>query len=186
MAECSVLLMNSAPGCNAKQRKGGIKKKVWAGFFDAATFTEDGSGNVDSITLATASPANVLYTFEGKKRKNSGTYEGQVGENTNTINQNLTIKFFYYTEEEREAIKRAFLAEDLFFVVETENEQLELWGYDSALNASALTGGTGAELNDDTSITITFSGQQDGLSKVFTTNGGTDITADIAYLNALV
>ena len=184
MADCSTLLTSLDPCCEAKKKKGGVKKKVWIGFFDVMTFTEDVDGYVDAVTLTSASPANVLYTFEGKKLKNNGTFEGQVGENTNTINQNLNLVLFYFTPDERGAINDLFTAEDVVVFVETEGGQIEIWGYDTALNASALTGGTGAALNDSTAITVTLSGQQDGLPKVLKT--GATLADDIAYLNALV
>lgn len=183
MADCSTLLSNLDPSCEATKKKGGIKKKVWIGFFDVMTFTEDADDYVDSVTLASASPANVLYTFEGKKLKNNGTFEGQIGENTNTINQNLNLVLFYFTPDERESINNLFTAEDVVVFVQTEGDQIEIWGFDTALNASALTGGSGTALNDSTAITITLSGQQDGLPRVLKT--GATLQDDIDYLNAL-
>ena len=125
MADCSTLLSNLDPSCEATKKKGGIKKKVWIGFFDVITFTEDSDGYIDAVALASASPANVLYTFEGKKLKNNGTFEGQVGENTNTINQNLNLVLYYFTPEERQAINELFTAEDVVVFVETEGGRLK-------------------------------------------------------------
>jgi len=56
-----------------------------------------------------------------------------------------------------------------------------VFGIDLGLNASALSGGTGTLLNDKTSTTLTLSGEQTSMPKLFL-NGGT-LAASITYLD---
>lgn len=183
MANCANDLLNLDPSCNALKKKGGLKKKIWIVGYDKATLTTDVDGNIDTITLATASPANVLNTFIGKKLKHNGALTGEVGGNTNTINQELNIVLYYYSQSERDAIDALFQSEEVLAFVQTESGQIECWGYETGLTASALTGGTGTALNDDTAVTVTLSGSQDTLPKVC--KFGVNLAADIAYLEAL-
>lgn len=184
MAECANDLISLDPPCPALKKKGGLKKKVWAVSFDKATLTVDVDGNVDTITLATASPANVLTTYTGKKLKNSGAYTLEVGENASTMKQDLSLRVYFYGQDTRDAVDALNQApEELLFFVQTEAGQIECWGFDTGLLPSAATGGTGTALNDDTSMLITLSGSQDGVAKVC--KFGATLQDDIDYLNAL-
>lgn len=184
MAECANDLISLDPPCPALKKKGGLKKKVWAVSFDKATLTVDVDGNVDTITLATASPANVLTTYTGKKLKNSGAYTLEVGENASTMKQDLSLRVYFYGQDTRDAVDALNQApEELLFFVQTEAGQIECWGFDTGLLPSAATGGTGTALNDDTSMLVTLSGQQDGVAKVC--SFGATLADDIAYLDAL-
>jgi hypothetical protein len=183
MAECANDLVNLDPSCNALRKKGGLKKKVWLVGYDKATLTVDVDGNIDTITLATASPVNVLNTYTGKKLKHNGALTGEVGENTTTIKQDLNLVLYYYTQAERDSIDTLFQAEEVLAFVQTEAGQIECWGYETGLAPSALTGGSGTALNDSTAVTVALSGQQDTLPKVC--SFGANLAADIAYLDAL-
>lgn len=183
MAECANDLISLDPSCNALKKKGGLKKKIWLVGYDKATLTVDGNGNVDTITLAVASPANVLNTYTGKKLKHHATLTGEIGENTTTIKQDLNLVLYYYDQNERAAIDTLFQSEEVLAFVQTEAGQIECFGYETGLTPSALTGGSGTALNDSTAVTITLSGSQDTLPKVC--KFGMDLAADIAYLDAL-
>lgn len=183
MAECANDLINLDPSCNALKKKGGLKKKVWLVGFDKATLTVDVGGAVDTITLATASPANVLNTYIGKQLKHNGVLTGEIGENTTTIKQDLNLVLYYYSQPERESIDTLFQSEEVLAFVQTEAGQIECWGYETGLTPSALTGGSGTALNDTTAVTITLSGSQDTLPKVCAF--GATLADDIAYLDAL-
>lgn len=181
---CAGELISLDPTCEALKKKGGLAKKIWAAPFDQLTFTTDVDGNIDTVTVATTSPATVLTTYTGKKDKHSGTYAGQVGENANTIQQDLAMRLYFFTQAERDAIDALFAnTQETVFFVQTQAGQIECWGYDTGLLPSAFTGGTGTLLNDDTSVLMTYSGQQDGVAKVC--KFGATLADDIAYLNAL-
>lgn len=180
---CANDLINLNPGCPALKQKGGLKKKVWAALYDNITFTVDVDGYVDTATMAVTSPVTPLNYYVGKKLKHNSTFTGEVGENTNTINQDLALVLYAYTPAEKEAIENLFTSEEVVVFVETESGKIEVYGYDTGLTASALTGGSGTALNDPTGITITLSGAQDTLPKV--AKFGATLADDIAYLNAL-
>lgn len=183
--ECANDLINLDPTCNALKKKGGLKKKVWVVPHDESirTYTEDVDGYVDSVTIATTSPVTKINTFTGKKLKHHATITGEVGENANTIKQDLNLVLYFYSPEEREAIENLFRSEEVDVFVQTEGGQVELWGYDTGLTASALTGGTGTALNDSTAVTITLSGSQDDLPKAC--KFGSTVADDVTYLDAL-
>lgn len=191
MANCASDLQELDPSCAALKKKGGLKKRVWIGSYDnVVTVLDDTTGYIDGVSMVSASPANKLYKYIGKKLKHNGAFEGQVGENTNVINQNLNLVLYAYTPAEREAIEKLFNSEEVVAFVETEAGQIELWGYETGLTASALTGGSGTALNDSTAITITLSGQQDTLPKVVVIDDASSATSDlestIAALDALI
>jgi len=181
---CANDLISLDPNCDALKKKGGIKKRVWAGLKDNLTLTVDADGNVDTVTVAALSPAAGLVTYTGKKLKHNGALTGEVGENTNTIKQDLNLVLYHYTQEQKTAIENLFNSEEVVLFVETEAGQIECWGYDTGLTASALTGGTGTALNDSTAITVTLTGSQDGLPKVCAFD--TDLQGNIDYLDGLV
>lgn len=183
MAECANDLVNLDPSCAALKKKGGLKKKVWLVSYDKVTFTVDVDGNIDTLTLATASPANVLNTYTGKRLKHNAALTGEVGENANTIKQDLNLVLYYYSQAERDSVDTLFQSEELVAFVQTEGGQIECWGYDTGLAPSALTGGSGTALNDTTAVTVTLSGSQDTLPKAC--KFGANLAADIAYLDAL-
>lgn len=178
MANCASDLQELDPSCAALKKKGGLKKRVWIGAFDTVrTLIDPSTGYIDSVSMS-PSPEK-LYKYIGKKLKHNGAFEGQVGENTNVINQNLNLVLYAYTPTEREAIEKLFNSEEVVAFVETEAGQIEMWGYETGLTASALTGGSGTALNDSTAITITLSGQQDTLPKVVLIEDPSSSTADL-------
>ena len=184
MATCVEILQGINPDCTALNKVGGINKRVWVGQLSQLSgYTVDGSGYINTVTLATISSVlQTLKTFTGKKFKHSATVEGVVGENVNTFNQILALSLYYSTPAERLAIENLFNADDVFVFVEGNYGTIEVYGIDLGLNGSALTGGLGTLLNDNTAIIVTLSGEQMTLPKQFKT--GT-LAQDIAYLNGI-
>jgi hypothetical protein len=179
MANCVDIISGINPSCSALSKVGGANKRVWIGQLTQLTsYGTDVDGYINAVTLAAY---ETLYKFIGKKDKNSGAFEGTIGENVNTVNQSVTLELFHSLPEEREAIEALYNAEDVFVFVETNFGQIEVFGIDLGLMASALSGGTGVLLNDKTSTTITLSGEQMTLPKLFLT-GGT-LAASKTYLD---
>lgn len=186
MAEaCSTDLSELLAGCDAVRKRGGVKKRVWIGRLADITYTTDGDGYVDDVTLAVASPPNLLYKYIGRKFKHNGTLEGVIGENFNSITHNVNLLLYYYSPEEKAAIEKLFNAEDVVAFVELEAGQIEIWGLDTGLNASALSGGTGTAFQDSTALTVTLSGAQDTLPKEFRYNSSATLQDSIDALDAL-
>lgn len=181
MASCIDLTAGLDPSCAALNKVGGVNKRVWIGQLSQLnSYATDINGYVSGITLATY---ETLFKFIGKTYKNSGAYEGTIGENVNTFNQSVTLELYHSTPADREAIESLYNADDVFVFVETNAGQIELFGIEQGLNASALSGGTGTALQDKTSTTLTLSGEQTSMPKIFL-NGGT-LAASISYLNGI-
>lgn len=84
MATCTTKISEGLdPSCEALDKIGGVNKTIYFGNLDELTFTTNGAGYINSVTLST-SPVGLLYKFVGKTKKNNSTFELQVGENTNT------------------------------------------------------------------------------------------------------
>lgn len=185
MAACSTELEELLAGCAAIQKKGGIKKRVWVGRLSDITYTTDGNGYVDAITLAAASPANKLYKYQGRKFKHNAQVEGVVGENFNSITHTVNLLLYYSTPAEKSAIEKLWVAEDVVVFTELEAGEIEVWGLDSGLNGSALSGNTGTNLQDSTALTVSLSGPQDSLPKSFRFGSSTTLQDSIDALDAL-
>lgn len=193
---CSSLVAGIVPSCDALKKPGGVNKRVWIGqhsILDA--YTVDGDLNVDTLTLCSASPANTLKVFEGKKFKNSATTEVTVGENYNTINQSVSLVLYHSTSLHKKYIEDLIGADDLFCLVETNAGAIEVYGIDVAtdgsesptggLSCTAGTGSTGVQLQDSSAFTITLSGQHRVLSRLFVAAGATTLQDSIDYLDGI-
>lgn len=181
---CDADLESIGITCKGEKQAGGVNKFLWVGKIDQFDYTLDANGYVNAITmLADGSSVDYqLITITGKKNTHSGTFEGVDGTNVNTVTHNALLKIFATTPKESEAITNLFKAEDLCVFFRTENDDIVIYGLKKGLSGTALTGGTGILLQDDTGITLTLSGEQLGLPDWFATGNG--INADVVYLNA--
>lgn len=184
MSSCVDLLKGINPSCDALKKAGGVNKRIWICQKNQITaYTKDADGNLDSITLDTTnSITSKLKKFIGQTYKNSATYELQVGENVNTFNHSLAMVIYHSTHAERDTIEQLVNAEDLVAFIETNAGQIEVLGFELGIKASAGTGGTGVNLNDATSYTLTLSGQQRKLPQLMLV---TDLAGTITYLDNL-
>ena len=184
MSACVEIIQGIDPNCAALNKQGGINKRVWIGQLSQLTgYTLDVNGYVNTITLGLVSSIQqTLKKFIGKKFKHAATFEGEIGENVNTVNQSVALALYYSTPAERQAIESLYNADDVFIAVEGNYGGIEIYGIELGLNASALTGGLQTLLNDNTATILTLSGAQLGLPKQFKT--GT-LAQDIAYLDAI-
>jgi hypothetical protein len=189
MANCVQILQGIDPSCDALNKVGGINKRVWVGqlsMLDNPKYTEDADGYIATIEMATiSSVVQELVTFSGKKFKNSTANEVVVGENVNTINQQVTLALYYTTPTEREAIEDLINADDVFVCVEGNYGRIEIYGIDLGLNCSAGSGGLGALLNDNTAFIVTLSDEQLTLPKQFRSATNATLADDIAYLDGI-
>ena len=195
MADCVLKILDGLdPTCQAKRRQGGVNKRIFIGNFDDITTTDDADGYIDTVVL-TSSPAAFLYEFIGQDFKHNYAYEGTIGENINTINPTLNLVLYYFTPAERSAIEQLYNAEKLVAFVEGNGGEgkatIEIFGLTNGLKASALSGGSGTNLNDTTALTISLAGEEDSLAKVlktgsFNPNQSGYLQENIEYLEALV
>lgn len=157
------------PSCQARKKQGGINKRVWVGNYDDITITFDGDGYIDTIVM-TGSPVPTLYKFIGKDFKHNGKLAGKIGENINTIDPTLDLILYYFTPAERAAIEALYNADKLIVFIQGNGGEakavIEAYGIENGLKASALAGGTGTNLNDATSISVSLTGEESTLPKV--------------------
>lgn len=190
MATCTTKLTAGLDAsCDALDKIGGVDKTLYVGNLDEITFTTNGAGYIDTVVLET-SPSASLYKFTGKTKKNNSTVELVVGENTNTWKQAVIAKLYYFFPAERAAIDALVNADDLVFFIQTESGLFEVYGWSKGVRAEAATGANGILIQDDTSLTVTISGEEKELPKVLQVGAalpGEDdyIQEQIDYLDAL-
>lgn len=184
---CNDLLAGINPGCDAFNKVGGINKRVWIGKKDNITYTVDGAGFVNSISMATISSLNSkLYKFIGKRDKNSASWPMTQGENVNTFNHTVMLDLFYSNPTELSTLEALANSDDNIVFIQGNDDRIIALGLENGLNASAGEGGTGILLNDTTAYKLTLSGESRYMPKYFSINGTTaTIAANIAYLDAL-
>lgn len=186
--ECVTLLDSLDPSCSALKKVGGVNKRVWIGQLSQLSSYSHDAATKDITALTLGSCGSTSYTlkeFLGKKYKHNGTYELAVGENVNTVTQSAILVLYHFTSRDKEKIEQLFNAEDLFVLFENNAGQIEVWGINFGLNASAASGGTGALLNDPTAITVTLSGEQQTLSRIFNISPTATLAQNIAYLTSI-
>jgi hypothetical protein len=184
--ECIDILESIGVTCESIAQVGGVNKRVWiTQLSQIDTTTKDNDGYVDTITMGVDSSSNdyKLITVTGKKFTHSGTVEGVIGENANFINQSAILKIYTDNPAQRAALAKLYNSEELVVFFETESGKIEIYGLDKGLEASALAGGTGTALQDDTGITLTLSGEQRTLPDYFLSGGS--LATSISYLDAL-
>lgn len=180
MASCTTKITAGLdPECEALDKIGGVNKTIYFGNLDDLTFAVNGAGYISSVSL-TASPAAYLYKFIGKTKKHNSTVELQVGENTNTWKQAIIAKLYYYFPDERAAIDALVKADDLVAFIQTESGLFEVYGWSKGVRAEAATGANGILIQDDTSLTVTISGEEIELPKVLQL--GAAVPGEAAYL----
>lgn len=187
MATCNDLISGIDPTCAALNKVGGVNKRVWIGLKSNISYTIDGSGFVNNITLNTSgSISNKIYKFIGKRDKNSATWPLTPGDNVNTFNHTAILALYYNTPSELLTIQTLANADDCVVFMEQNDGRIIVLGLDKGINASAGEGGTGTLLNDSTAYTLTLSGEQVIMPQYFSINGTlATLAQNTAYLDAL-
>lgn len=179
MAECIDIFRSIGASCNALNNVGGVNKRVWiTQLSQVLNYTFDADGYLNTIELTSG---NTLKTITGKKFSNSGTFEGVIG-NAKLIKQNAILKIFYYNPTDKTSLETYIKAQQLVVFFETESKKIEVYGLEKGMTLSAIAGGTGANLQDESSALYTISGEQKSLPFYF--KNGTFVDS-IEYLNNL-
>lgn len=181
MASCTTkITIGLDPSCEALDKIGGVNKTLYVGNLSELTFTTNVGGYVDSVIL-TSSPAAYLYKFVGKTKKHLTKNELQVGTNSNTWKQSVVAKLYYYFPDERAAIDALKDADDLVFFVQMESGLYEVIGWSKGARCESASDTSGALIQDDTSMTITISGEETELPKVLQL--GAALPGDATYIS---
>jgi len=190
MAGCANTLTASAPSCAALKMKGGFDKEFYVGnIADLSSVTYGTNQEVTAIAFGSGG----LKKVSGKRLKHGAGTTLEPGDNVNMRVQNFNAVLYAKTAEERLPIEQLADAEDIFIIAESNAGVMEVFGinkgdnsqYDNyGLTASAGEWKNGVLLNDDTSVSMTFSGQFDNGPLVFVE--ASDIPTNRATLDALV
>lgn len=169
--------------CTGKGQVGGLNRRVFVGNIkDLADtpYTIDGDGYVTAINFK---PYGFLYEFVGQKfaHTSSDDVERNAGGSVN-YPHTVTLKLFDETPDDKEIIEQ-MTAADVFVVVETNNQKFKIYGYQNGLTIDTAPQESGNESSSDTSRTVTLSGAEVGLAKVFL---DTDYATSVAKLESYV
>ena len=183
---CNDLISGIDPACDALNKVGGVNKRVWIGLKGNISYTTDSNGYVNTISMATSgSLPTKLYTFTGKRDKNSFSFPLTAGDNINTFNHTAMMMLYYSTPAELESLNQLANADDLVVFMEGNDGKIYILGLEKGLNASAGEGGSGTLLNDSTAYSLTLSGEQTKTPNIFRVNAAASLATNQAYLDAL-
>jgi len=185
MNDCIDILRSIGATCSSLNQIGGVDKRVWVTQLNQIeSYTFDSNGYVNSLVTKENGTSNYRYELAqiiGKKNTHSGNYEGVVGENVSFVKQNAVLKIYTDSPSDRDKVVDLFDAQELVVFFENSNGKIEVYGLDKGLEGSALVGGTGTEMQDDTAVTITLTGDQNKLPYFFLYGGS--LATSIEYLD---
>jgi len=169
--------------CTGKGQIGGLNRRVFVGNIkDLANlaYTTDAEGYTTAINFK---PYGLLYEFVGQKYAHTSTDDVARNEG-GSVNypHTVTLKLFDSTPDDK-AVIESMTAADVFVVVETNNQTFEIFGYQNGLTLDTAPKESGQAASADTSRTLTLSGAEVGLAKVFLdTDYATSITTLESYV----
>lgn len=187
MSDCIDILRSIGATCASINQVGGVDKRVWVTQLNQIeSYTFDSDGYINSLVTKQIGSTNYQYQLAkivGKKNTHSGTYEGVVGDNVNILKQTAILKIYTDSPSDRDKVIDLFDARELVVFFENANGFIEVYGLDKGLDGSALSGGTGVALQDDTVVTVTLSGDQNKLPYYFLVGGS--LATSIDYLDSI-
>lgn len=167
-----------------KASAGGLQQRVWIGNLgDLASpgYEEVGDGFINEFFFD--SGYSNLYKFTGVKNQNSTTSDAQALESGNaTFPQSVTLTLHTTTPAELNVIDELAYA-NVFVIVETSQNRLEVFGLNLGLSLESATKTSGNTPGDATARTVVLSGDQTETEKIFLR---TDYATSIAYLDSLL
>jgi hypothetical protein len=180
MANCRVTGAIT-PTCDDLRRVGGVNKRFFVFNTDDASFTEDGSGYLNSISFS--SVYGGLYEFEGKKKSHSGGYTVVAQSGGNKFFQHDVIcKLISTTPDDDEVIEELLVA-DVGIILETNNNEFIVYGKDNGLEMTAGAQNSGQESASDITDQLTFTGEERRKPRRFLV---TDYAGTLSYLEARI
>ena len=185
--DCIDILRSIGATCISLNQIGGVDKRVWVTQLNQIeSYTFDSNGYVNSLVTKEINTTNYRYELAqiiGKKNTHSGNYEGVVGENVSFVKHNAVLKIYTDSPSDRDKVIDLFDAQEIVILFENSNGKIELYGLEKGLDGSALVGGTGTEMQDDTAVTITLTGDQNKLPYFFLYGGS--LATSIEYLDSI-
>jgi len=185
MLDCVDILRSITKSCG--DNVGGVNKRVWiTQLQQIESYTYDSLGYVNSITTKEVGTTNYGYELKkviSKKGSHSGNVEAIENVNVDVFKHTAILKAYATTPEQRDSLVSLYGASKVVVFFETDNGDIEIYGLENGLYATALTGNTGEQMQDDTAFTFTLSGLQTSLPKYFLYGGS--LATSIAYLDEI-
>jgi len=185
MVDCVDILRSITKSCG--DNVGGVNKRVWiTQLQQIERYTFDSLGYVNSITTKEIGATNYGYELKkviSKKGSHSGNVEAIENVNVDVFKHTAILKAYATTPEQRDSLVSLYGASKVVVFFETDNGEIEIYGLENGLYATALTGNTGEQMQDDTAFTFTLSGLQTSLPKYFLYGGS--LATSIAYLDEI-
>lgn len=184
MANCKVVTgINNV--CGDLLQASGVDKDFWVGYVSdlSVRFSLSQTAPISSIQFI---PYNGLIKFEGQKFAHKFDHEVTIGAGGGiSYTHKGMVKLMALSTQDDVEIQRLTQAQDMFMVIQDNNESLFIYAPSKGFQAvSGPIKTTGEKAGEDVISTISFIGNEKVLPLRFTT-GGT-IAQDIAFLNSLV
>jgi hypothetical protein len=165
-------------GCEDLLRVGGMDKTFWVGY----------KSDLDTqISLAQAADINALdfgaygglYRFDGQKFSHTFGDELSVAQGGNkSYIHSVVVKLLSNTTEDDKTLQDLNLGNDIFVVVQDNNQKFFILGAGNGLSSTASVQNSGQTGDSDTSDTITLSGQEKTKKLRFSLGAGYQATLD--------
>jgi len=191
MAGCSNALLALDPSCDAIKKKGGFDKTFFIGnVADLDSVTISATGEVEAIAFVATTG---FKKITGKRLKHGANATLEVGDVVNMRKQNFNAVLYGKSAAERFALETLADAVDVFIIAESNAGTFEVFGlandldgkYDNyGMSPTAGEWKHGVLINDDTSVTMTFSGDLPNAALIF--DESATVVANLATLDALV
>jgi len=191
MSGCSNALETLDASCEAIKKKGGFDKAFYIGSVaDLASATLSATGELEAITFTGSTG---LTKVTGKRLKHGAGAALAAGEVVNMRTQSFNAVLYAKSAVERWAIEQLADAVDVFIIAESNAGTFEVFGlandldgkYDNyGLSPTAGEWKHGVLINDDTSVTMTFSGDLPNAALIF--DESETVAANIVTLDALL
>ena len=185
LLDCVDILRSITKSCG--DNVGGVNKRVWVTQLQQIeSYTYDSLGYVNSLVTKEIGTTNYAYELKkviSKKGSHSGNVEAIENVNVDVFKHTAILKAYATTPEQRDSLVSLYGASKVVVFFETDNGEIEIYGLENGLYATALTGNTGEQMQDDTAFTFTLSGLQTSLPKYFLYGGS--LATSIAYLDEI-
>lgn len=157
MATCAIT-GNVTLSCNAKNKVGGLRKRVWRiSNQDAFTYTVDVDGYVSALTFTGVEGLSYIDAVKFAHNSNDELIVTEGG--SRLFRHNVTVKAMPETPAQ-DAICKEWLLSDGAIIVETSNQEFFLYGANNGLESTEGSKNEGENAEADTARMMSFSGEE--------------------------
>jgi hypothetical protein len=149
---------------------GGLKTTIWVGNLAQLSATNPFDVDVDGYVTdlnGVGTVTKFLYPFVSTKESYSAGWESSRTEGGNpSYTHTVTLRNYVTNPIDRQVVE-ALSKSDVFAIVQTSSNTFEIYGIELGLNLTAGTQNSGTNTQADTRATLTLTGLQTTLPKLF-------------------